>query len=401
LDLHVPAQFSDARPAFVYRTAEWEGNINDHPVAVKIPRATDSPSIHAFRDDLAPLISDTNVPRTLDDWIYSDDPQLFFEQINFHDATVIMTMFPHHLMDATGYGIFLKAWSAVLRGNMDMVPPLCSFSSDLDPFNVLAGNTPPERSIWHKHIMSGLDALIFGIRFIWDNLWKKEDRLVCVPGWFIDRMRECAIEQLRTSQKTPFVSEGDILAAWFSRLVTRAVNPSQNRPFMLMNAFDIRPIVLDLHYASVMNSILLSYVRLPMSEVLSQPVSFTASGIRAALVRDRTAEEIQARVTWSHEVGRCPPIGSSNMFVCGITNWNKASCFGLDLSPAVSKKRPSSASHCTPSAFLSYTRVPRYFCDFCVVLGKDSGRNWWMQWNLSKSTWTKVEEHLHSIKQRP
>jgi hypothetical protein len=338
-----------------------------------------------------------DVPRTIDDWIYSDNPQLFFEQINFHDATVIMTMFPHHLMDATGYGIFLKAWSAVLHGNINLIPPVCSFSSDLDPFNVLAGKTPPERSIWHAHLMSRLEALIFGIRFIWDNLWKKEDRLVCVPGWFIDRMRKDAIEQLRTSQKTPFVSEGDILAAWFSRLVTKAVNPSQNRPFMLMNVFDIRSTVLDSRYAYVMNCILISYASLPVSEILSKPISFLASEIRAALERDRNAEQIEARVTWSQKVGRYPPIGSSNMLLHGITNWNRASCFGFDLSPATSEKRPSSASPCTPSGFLLHSKVPRFFCDFCTVLGKDAERNWWIQWNLSKSTWIKVEEVLHSF----
>jgi hypothetical protein len=399
-DLHVPAQFTEQRPAFIYRTSEWDGSIDDHPVATRIPRMTNSTSVHSVRDNLAPLIGTADFPKTADDWIYSDYPGFFFQQINFHDATLLMTLFPHHLMDATGYGIFLDAWAAVLHGRINDIPPSCSYSNDLDPCNTLAEKVPPERYIWHRHLMSRFNSLVYTARTIWDNLAKKEDRVVCIPSWFVEQIRADALKALSTSQESAFVSESDVLVAWFSHLLLSAVNPSPSRSLMLVNAVDIRSTVLDDHpgTAYLMNLIFMSHTVLPISEVLSQPISHLASKIRAALISDRTAEQIQARIAWSKEVGRHPLIGPSDNFTCFITNWAKASLFSLDFSPAIVGER-SSATPCTPSALLSYNEVQRITPSCCVVLGKNAESNWWMQWYLPKTAWKNVEKHLHPTSQ--
>ncbi|KAL2826220.1 hypothetical protein BDW59DRAFT_161059 [Aspergillus cavernicola] len=425
-ELHVPGEFTAERPAYRYTTSVEDCMISDHPVASKFPAATSGISIVNLRDLLRPLINRSGLPLTAKDWVCSDYGALFFEQINFLDASLILIMFPHHLMDMTGFGIFVKSWVAVLHGREADVLPLASFSYSL--LDALADKTPADRYIWYNHLVKWPGTLLLTARALWGALWGKEERLICIPGSLLDKMRDEAIKELAVSEVPPyighnhsvgdkvleepalskplsFVSHSDVLVAWFTRLAASAASPSPATPLVLSNSFDIRPFALPSDAAYLMNSVCTAYTILPISKVLSQPISFLAAQLRHALDRERTMEQIEARYAWAKHVGFMSPIGSANMLQCIVTNWNKAGLFHLDFSPAVVDRTASSSGGaqspaggpCVASGFCNTSPLIRMLPNCGVILGRDSQGNWWMQWFLPRSSWAEIEKRLQLL----
>ncbi|KAL3439812.1 hypothetical protein BJX65DRAFT_315383 [Aspergillus insuetus] len=438
-DLHVPAEFTTDRPGYIYKTSSIDSTISNDPVASKIPAAASGISIVPFRDLLRPLTRRDALPRSADDWIASDYPALFFEQIDFLDASVIMVMFPHHLMDATGYAIFLRSWLAVLHGRDADVLPLTSFS--YSPIDAMATGTPADRYIWHSHLVRWPGLLFVIIKALWEALWGKEERLICVPGRFLDSMREDALKDLAVST-TPFnpspspsvddnaklkdkvqdkavnqnlstfVSHSDVLVAWFTRIAVSASHQSGTTPLVISNSFDIRPVCSLSNAAYLMNSICAAYTMLPIATAISKPVSYLAARLRMSLQVERTPEQIAARCAWAKKAGLTAAIGSPNMLHFILTNWNKGGYFHLDFAPAVvpqCRRRGdgvppcSSDGHldrgipCTPSGVFSIGPFSQMVPNCGAILGRDCQNNWWMQWILPKSVWPEIERHLQAI----
>lgn len=45
--------------------------------------------------------------------------------------------------------------------------------------------------------------------------------------------------------KTPFVSESDVLVAWWVQCIVRCIRPSLQTPIAILNNFNIRPVLLE------------------------------------------------------------------------------------------------------------------------------------------------------------
>ncbi|CEL11255.1 O-acB [Aspergillus calidoustus] len=394
-DLHVPVEFTTERPAFIYKTLESPAAVDEHPVACKMPQPTDPNKIlfYNVRDALTPSMTRTHHPRKAQEWAESDLPPLSFEQLNFRDGTIILLLFPHILMDATGYGLFLKAWTCVLQGRMDDVPQCCGFSESIT--DMLCHKTPAESFTWHNHLLKGLDRLRFTARLLWENICGKEERIIRVPGKFITQTRDKTLADLSTSQDSPFVSHSDVLVAWFVRVVLASLNPQHQRTLVLTNAFDIRH-MLPPERAYLQNSVFLAHTMLPVGEVVSNPASFLANEIRRSLVRERTEEQVQARCAWAKDVGIMPLLGSSDMLLCNVSNWSKGGLLDLDFGPAAITQRPGP---CVPSSILNCSQMRGVTPEYGIILGKDSQDGWWMQWRLSKFCWAMIERELDTINQ--
>ncbi|KAL4812408.1 hypothetical protein BDW67DRAFT_178731 [Aspergillus spinulosporus] len=382
--------------------------VSNHPVASKFPAATNGISFGHFQDVLRPLIKRCGLPKSADDWTCSDYPALFFEQVDFLDASVILAMYPHHLMDAMGYATFLKSWVAVLHGRETDVLPLVSFS--YSPMDALATRTPAERYAWQSHVVRWPGLLWLTIRAFWEAFWGKEERVICVPGRVLDAMRDEALKELGVSDssasrpaghdsrlksevdkesaqcKNPrFLSESDVLVAWFTRIAASAARQLTTTQLVLHYAFDIRSFCVSSDAASLMNSVCGAYTILPIAKVISRPVSYLAAQLRLALDRERTLEQIEAQCAWAKTAGLLAPVGSANMFHCIVSNWNKGGYFHLDFSPAVvDDPRELDSSPCER-------------LDPEVILGKDSQGNWWMQWVLPAGCWPEIERRLLAI----
>lgn len=84
------------------------------------------------------LLYKPDSPRKFEDWIYTDRPQLDLHVLTFRDATLVKLVWLHTLMDALARASLLKAWTAVLRGREDEVPPFHEILEDSDGFRCAA-----------------------------------------------------------------------------------------------------------------------------------------------------------------------------------------------------------------------------------------------------------------------
>ncbi|KAJ4289683.1 hypothetical protein N0V90_011012 [Kalmusia sp. IMI 367209] len=70
-------------------------------------------------------------------------------------------------------------------------------------------------------------------------LGKKETRTVCIPAPFLEKLRKSALQELRDEgTKDPFLTDNDVITAWFSRLAFSHLPPE--KPVTIMQAMSIR-----------------------------------------------------------------------------------------------------------------------------------------------------------------
>jgi len=185
----------------------------------------------------------------MDDWIYSDHPPLFLHIVSFNDATLMTITFLHTLMDGMGLASLFKAWTAILHGREDEIPPFHGFNED--PLATLGETTPPEKYILSGRVLKGLAMWCFIVRFLFELVWYREVeyRIIFLPGRYLTRLRENALQELaakNNGQGKPFISESDMVLAWWSRTVISALRPALYRTMVLTNVFDIRPTLADI-----------------------------------------------------------------------------------------------------------------------------------------------------------
>lgn len=433
LEYHVPQYFDSKRPAFAYSVDTFRyTEVDEHPqasrlaspheldavaqpVAFAVPSYKSTPEFKAF-------IRAPNFPDRLDDWLCSDSPQLGVRIIVFQDATLVTLSFLHSLTDMMGLKDIMDAWTAVLNGQEDRVKPFAGFSDD-----PLSGLSKAEAAITPKYIFSdlllqGWNWILFGARYFLtvDLLWRhrEEERIVFLPSKHLQRMREHALEDLAMQQvkghsldQKPFVSEGDVLFAWWSRVVLRAEAPSPTRLVNMRNTCCCRSLLTELGLiptgpnALVTNAVFGTLTFLSAGDILSKSLSATASAIRTSLVEQRKAEQLQALDAIRRDMldnARHPALfGHPSMLMIMISNWEKAKLFEVDFSEAVVRRglpvvlrknplgRPSSLQGTGTRSYATRNTG--------AVIGKDAGGNYWLTYNLRKGCWSAVERQLQSM----
>lgn len=198
--------------------------IENHPAASHIPRPprNGQPAIVGNPDDLSELVYGPEVPKRLDDYLYSDRPQLGLRVISFKNSTVVVLHWIHLACDATAKRALLDAWMLMLRGKEDEIPePLAPDCYALE--NI--GKEPTTPHALANHHMSTTGLVLWLLRNAYSFLLlPKEHRMVCVPAAYLTKLREKALQDLnvqaisREQNEEPFLSEGDVLLAWITRL---------------------------------------------------------------------------------------------------------------------------------------------------------------------------------------
>lgn len=223
MEHHIPGEFTSDRPAIGFSHVDYSALAKeDHPAASCIPRpCDDQPAVVGDPDDLSELIDGQEVPKTLDDYIYTDRPQLGLRVISFKNSTIIVLHWIHLAFDATAKRALLDAWMLMLQGReSEILEPLAPNEYILERL----GKNPTEPHVLAQHHVSKL-GLVWWVLQNFYNLavGKKEHRMVCVPAAYLAKLRGKALEELAAqagSEKSevPFLSEGDVLLAWVSRL---------------------------------------------------------------------------------------------------------------------------------------------------------------------------------------
>ncbi|KAI9926244.1 hypothetical protein ASPWEDRAFT_174973 [Aspergillus wentii DTO 134E9] len=401
LEYHVPAAYSEERPGVAFTTAQHKMKFSEHPLASQFPVSVEEPVLLDAFTDLSSLVDDTHPATKIEDWTSTDRPQLTVHVALFPDTTLLTVTLPHTFADAMGISTFLKAWTAVLRGQEDDVPVLNGFDDPLKPLNE---KTASETLSYASRLLSGLRFFIFVFWYLFDLLWYRDEmRTVCIPEAYVNKMRDDALTELQHSED-PFVSHGDILFAWWARTLMKSLRVSPDRPVTLLNVFETRSIALQGEQpAWLSNMVFPSYTFLRAGDCLDRPLSYTASKIRAALVAQRTKPQLEALMTQQRSTlqrtGNPPVFGEPNMLLLCCSNWHRGRFFSVDFSAALASTEGERETPRAPTQILCTGHANGLSIrNAGPIIGQDGNGNWWMSFTVRKSAWGGVQKELDQLK---
>jgi hypothetical protein len=392
LEYHIPAQYTALRPPMNYTHVKHNMRMSEHKIGAQIPVAKDTSELQVFdvMTSLRGLTQTRNSTAVLADWIYTDKAQLGLHVVSFEDATLVTITWLHTLLDAMGRQALLRAWQAVLEARDDAVPEFWGY--DFDPLEKLGSvqnndasssvslddkrkSPQPKKYISAPSNFSSIKAFFnrlfnFTIRFldlrslIYTPPTLYGGRILCMPASYLTRLRTDALRDLSSLDPTqviynnsdpqdpkPFLSDGDILSAWLTRLMissSPALLSSPNRPMVLINVLGMRDV---LSTASGGYSALIprgkAYIgncttgivsAFSMHQFLNLPFGHAAAKLRKDLVAQSSRKAVEASqraqeqtqdITRSKEQNEVTPA----VFV--FTNWAKARLFETDFSAAI------------------------------------------------------------------
>ncbi|KAH6658522.1 hypothetical protein BKA67DRAFT_656711 [Truncatella angustata] len=456
LEYHVPAAFSQERPAITYTHVTHDLPAAEHPIASRLPTSTTGPAIVCDPDEFRSLFQREGAPTELNHYLDEDIPQIGLHIVSFKDKTLVTLYWPHTLMDALAKQAFLKAWVLVLQDRADEVA--LPVSAHSDPLSKL-GIHPNEPHKLLAHRMSMLNLVGYGLSTISNFFNTKENRMVCVPAAFVKQLRSEAYADLvddnaeississidgqvspsissvdealspsvsssdgslslassASSDDTkpssvgslddqPFLSDGDVLCAWWTKLAVSHLPASSRRTICLNNAYSLRSALADDLLPSgrpyISNAVAFVNVLLPLDDIVSKSLGHVASTIRQAIKELGTRNQVEAfTAMWRESSAKLPPFfGDSGMHMVTFSNWSKARLFETDFSaalanpgPADEKRKPARPSYiqncqfglCLPNGF--------------PIIGKDNDGNYWLSGYMNKGHWEQVDKQLAQL----
>ena len=404
LEYHVPKQYTEDRPAFIMTHAKHHQSIHEHPLACRLPRTTNQPTVFGERNkSFIPLITNGDEPKKLEDWIYTDRPPLSVHVVSFTDAILMTLTFSHTFIDAVGRQSLLAAWTAVLNGREEQVPPFVGYHED--PIIKLDGRTPGQKFALYDKTLSGFAFFKLVASVIWENVRypETEDRTFCLPSQFVQDLRKQAMDDIAKTGDN-FVSEGDVLFAWWAKTASKAYGFPSYQRINLVNVTNMRGVVDDVlppDKAFIHNAATATNTWLRVADVMGENLGQTALRIRHSLLEQRSQEQMQAYI--SHYVqslkttGRTPMYGYPDEVRFFFSNWHKARFFDVDFSGAVTRTGLPLEQRANKIGRPSYINVTGYENGFTIrnggpVIGKDAAGNWWLSWVMRKEAWSAVEK---------
>jgi len=423
LEYHIPASFDATRPGFIYTNDRYSTSIRDHPTASRIPRPTAQTSVYSDLGNLIELARRKDGPKKLDDFLYSDEPQLSLHIVSFEDATLVSVSWLHTFMDAVAMSAVLNAWVLVLNGREAEVPPICNFNKD--PLSSI-GVAPTESHVLAQKQLTGFNMFLFSIRYIFDLIFYRDaQRIIYLPPQRLQSMKEAALQDLATAQKegsdilltppgsrpSPFVSDGDVLCAFVTRLAVRDMLPTSTRSVGIINAFDIRRALASTALppnagVCLSNAVFTISAWAPARDILTRPLGYTASLVRRSITEQGTAAQVDAMAALTRssggQTGRPVVFGDGTTRLVIFSNWTKAGFFELDFGAAAvggngeKQYRDGDTKVTAKPTFVNLTGEssglsPR---GSWPILGREPGGGYWIQGNLRSDLWEEVQKEL-------
>ncbi|KAL7931820.1 hypothetical protein V8C35DRAFT_103514 [Trichoderma chlorosporum] len=402
LEHHIPTIFSPERPAVGFDHVD-DSNlaVEDHPIASRIPRPPidGRPAVVGDPDDLSGLIYGPEVPTNLDDYIYTDRPQLGLRVVSLKNSTIVVLHWIHLAFDATAKRSLLEAWMLMLQDRESEIPePLAPHEYILEN----CGKNPTEPHVLADYHVSKPGLVWWVLQNSYNLIVrKKEHRMLCVPAVYLARLREKALAELAaeaTSEKweLPFLSEGDVLVAWVARLAIANLPENSQRTVAVQQAYQWRPIFGDLipdKRPFLSNCVGFLVTLMSAKDMLQKPLSYLASQIRQSIKEQGSREQVEAYTSLiRHDpANRAPPFfGSPSMQLFMFSNWQKANMYGTDLSAATVTPR---STPLTPS-YVQSVQGPYNFSDGIIIVGKDAVGNYWLSGYRGQGIWGLMEKKM-------
>lgn len=397
-----------------YTHEAFDMSIDSHPLAKRIPRMTENPSIQPGAQEFKEFAVTRDDPVNGSDLFKGDKPQMSLRIVSFSDATLVSLVWLHSAMDAGGFQAMLENWSLVMAGREAEVLPVLGardgtvYAIAKPPAGVEA--EPEEELHIAPRRINGFGLILFGLRFLWDLVWQGACQSKCIflPKHAVKKLMRQALEEITITappgDEKPFVSEGDVLAAWTTRLI--ASSEPQQRPVTTLTTMNLRYRIRSLMQTSgvhVQNLSIAAYTFLS-SGMARGPVGPIALANREHLEAQTTEPQLGAfmRTLIAEKEKRDTTLlfGEPNMLLVLISNWTKAGIMqAADFGPAVIRRgegtetrtnKPGTMIQMSPST-MKQSMMTR---NVMVVKGKDHEGNYWLEGSLLPRTWDKVQEEL-------
>ncbi|KAL6792560.1 hypothetical protein GGI42DRAFT_334957 [Trichoderma sp. SZMC 28013] len=397
LEYHVPIEFTEERRPLTYSHITHDMSVSNHPIASKIPNPSSRPAVVCDPDDFRELFRPEDGPISLEDYLNRDIPQLGLHIVSFTDKTLVVIYWPHTLMDALGKKALMDAWMLMLQGRHDeIIPPQ---GGDGDPLADL-GKSPTEAHKLANQRLSMFGLAHYGMNNVLDLFRTQEHRMVCVPGSFVESLRNEAIGELTANgTEDPFLSEGDVLCAWWTRLAVSHLPRSTQKTVVLNNAYSLRKSLetdlLPKGAPYVSNAIGFINVLLPVQYIFEKPLSYIAAATRNAINELGSRSQVEAfSALWRESRGKIPPFfGDGSMHMITYSNWSKAKLFKTDFSAAVIKSCNEGGKSGLPT-YIQNNQFGLVLPNGFPIIGKDNDGNFWLSGYMNKGLWGRIEEQL-------
>lgn len=387
--------------------------LQDHPVASRLPKSTEGPSLHPISSEFRPFLARRNFP-TFEEIIRQNLPPMSVHITSFHDATLIALIWPHVMMDALGGHALLAAWSSVLAGREHEVPKLVGARKDAHR-EVLetSGETIDEEFELEKKRLKGRELFKFQARFLWDMARNPnyERRVIYLPRETVLRLKKKVQNEIAHGAhgltKKPFASEGDILTAWVARALAAA--QPKPRPMVIFSFLNTRfrfPSLLNWGGVFVQNMVLATYSFLTASQS-QDSLAAVAVSHREQFTEQSTEKQtihFMKSVFKDIDAGQSPRLvfGEPDSVVMLTNNLFKANLIqSVDFSPAIVRQgEPAHERTNPPGTMVCYYNEAIGKADnlnIFMMLGKDYGENCWFLGTFLPQTWQKIEEAIQEL----
>lgn len=413
LEYHIPAHFDAARPGFVLTSDKQPMSISEHPLASKLPTSSGRPFLSSHLD-ISSLSLHPDCPRKLVDWLFSDWPLLVIHVVNFHDATLLSLTYLHVVMDAMGIKHLFQAWSSVVNGREEYVPRFRGIDEDLGGTD--SAIMSAREFIQFPKWLRGFRWIIFRFRTFWEmfRYGQQETRQLCIPGHIINIMRGQMMRKLEQTShqhaESVFLSESDVLLAWWTRTMLKGLGETGRRPIALYNLFDARANLprtsASGEDAFISNVILHATTSLRAREMVYRPLSFLAWHIRSALIQHRTRHQSLAQLATQKvaldTTGATALWGEPTSLIIFCTNWHRCQLYEIDFSSAViPSASPATGRRNTIGRPLQHitAAMPKslHTRNFGIIFGKDGAGDWWLAWTLRAQAWPTIQKELERL----
>ncbi|KAJ4151164.1 hypothetical protein LMH87_011879 [Akanthomyces muscarius] len=439
LEVHVPRAFTASRPPVAFSHEDLSDTpVAQHPLGKDLPdvdgTATATAGLFHPGEHFRDFAAAPAFPDTIDGFVDRDVPVVSLRVTNFQDATLVAVGVPHLLFDAMALGELLRAWSLVLAGRQDEVPPVVGARSDIlydaaDPARRQPGEEP---WVLRDVYLVGFSFLLFVMRFLWGVLTERtiEGRVVFMPKHVLAKLRASALADIADgpSATASWVSEGDVLFAWVSRVVSLGQG-RWPRPLNGINAVNLRGRLPETTAPSgaggavyAGNFVTSSFMPVSVAEARG-PLGLVAAKYRAAL----TAQMTPQQALWTLRASRTAvDKGQDASVVCGapptgelfsMTNWLKADIAGsAEFAPAVllpagredgqggggnvSKQQKKHVPGRIVYVHAQLHAQSATIRNTLGVVGKDQDGNVWMQGFFPPRTWDVVRKELDELNEK-
>ncbi|KAF4503570.1 hypothetical protein FAGAP_178 [Fusarium agapanthi] len=308
LEIHVPREFTEERPAVYFTKEEFDTPMSEHPLASRLPKPTGAISTYTGPKEFCALGFRTETPRNMDDFVHSDIPQFCLHVQTFKDGTLVNLTFSHVTTDLMGLSAIFEGWSQVLAGKPEAVIQMSGYRKDL--FDDMLESPPKESHVLADKILDGWRFKVWGLRSLYES-WKSsniQSRTLCIPK---DTRGRCF-----------------------------------RRSFMPM-AVDHRSRARSVFLPDktyIQNSPTDAFVFCHANRILDLPLGKLALQVREAIQAQTTVEQLKASTALSVEsmkTNNMPVVfGSTNMAAQFMPNWSKGDLAEkLDFSPAIEQEK--------------------------------------------------------------